>query len=140
MRPGMFLSGRRLALLGLAEDAFHPYANSYVRVNTSLLRRRLSAYYQENTASRIRFHLPLGSFRLRLVVSNPSQERWRRDFGRAKLLATSRYVDELEVAPERIEKVVAERPGFAPAYALKSSIHLMIGGNANQRRRIRITK
>ena len=118
-----------LALLGLAEDAFHPYTNSYVRVNTSLLRRRLSAYYQENTASRVRFHLPLGSFRLRIVVFNPSLQRWRRDFGQAKLLASSRYVDELEVALERIEKVVAEQPGFAPAYALKSSIHLMIGSH-----------
>ena len=117
------------AVFGLAEDEFHPYTNSHVRVNTSLLRKRLSAYYRETAPGRIRLHLPLGSFRLRIDVIDPSQERWRRTFGQAKLLATSRYVDELELALERIDEVIAEQPAFAPAFALKSHIHLVMGSH-----------
>ena len=117
------------ALLGLAEDAFHPYTNSYVRVNTSQLRQRLSAYYRETAPGRVQFHLPLGSFRLRIDVLEASQElRWQA-FGQAKLLSTSRYVEELELALQRIDEVVAERPAFAPAYALKSHIHFYIGSH-----------
>ena len=117
------------ALLGLAEDAFHPYTNSYVRVNTSQLRQRLSAYYRETAPGRVRFHLPLGSFRLRIDVLEASQELWRRAFGQAKLLSTSRYVEELELALQRIDEVVAERPDFAPAYALKCVTHLFVGSH-----------
>ena len=47
-------------LLGIGEDEFHPYTNSYVRVNTSLLRKRLAAYYRETAPVRVRLHLPQG--------------------------------------------------------------------------------
>ena len=118
-----------LALRGLSEDVFHPYNNAAVRGDTLLLRRRLGAYYRENIPGRVRFHLPQGSYRLRIDVVDASQELWRRAYGQAKVLATSWYVDELELALRRIEEVVVEQPGFAPAYALRSQIHLTIGSH-----------
>ena len=113
----------------LTEKNFHPSKNSSVRGDTLQLRRRLGVYYQEIAPSRVRFHLPQGSYRLRIDVADPSQERWRRAYAQARLLSTSWYVDELELALERIAEVVAEQPGFAPAYALKSQIHLTIGSH-----------
>ena len=117
------------SVFGLAEAEFHPYTNAHVRVNTSLLRRRLVAYYHEAASAKVRFHLPQGSFRLRIDVLNLSQERWRRAYAQARLLSTSWYVDELELALQRIAAVVAEQPGFAPAYALRSQIHMTIGSH-----------
>ena len=117
------------AFLGLNEEEFHPYTNSYIRVNTSQLRRRLAAYYREKPPSRIRVHLPQGSFRLRIDIVDWSQERWRRAFGQAKLMAAARYVDELELALQRIDEVTVAQPDFAPAYALKSLTHLFIGSH-----------
>jgi tetratricopeptide (TPR) repeat protein len=113
-------------LLGLAEDTFHPYTNSYVRVNTSLLRRRLNAFYREQGPGRVQFHLPAGSFRLHIEVGELSRGRWRRDFAQATLLASSRYLDELELSRERLQTVMEEQPGFAPGPALAASIHLMM--------------
>ena len=117
------------AVFGLKDDEFHPYTNSNVRVNTSLLRRRLTAYYQEIAPTRIRLHFPQGSLRLRIDVLDPDQELWRRAFGQAKLLATSWYGDELELALRRIEEVLAEQPNFGPAFALRSQLHLTIGSH-----------
>jgi tetratricopeptide (TPR) repeat protein len=117
------------SLLGLDGSTFHPYTNSHIRVNMLQLRKRLAACYNDLPPSPLRFHLPHGSFRLRLELTPPSNETWRRAWSQANLLSGSRYVDDLETALQRIDQVLTERPRFAPAYALRSHCHLRIGSH-----------
>ena len=116
-------------VLGLAEHEFHPYTNSIIRVNISSLRKRLDEYYREVPPSLVRFQLPRGAFRVRIDEAGAPLENWRRAFGQAKILAASRYVDELQSALRRIDDTLAARPKFAPGYALRSRTHLFIGSH-----------
>jgi tetratricopeptide (TPR) repeat protein len=111
---------------------FHPARNATVRRGMSDLRKRLSKYYREVTPADVALQLPLGSYRLRVHTVDLSKENWRRIFGQAKLLSASRYLDELELALQRIDEVLTEQPEFAPAFALRSSICLNIGTNGGQ--------
>ncbi len=116
-------------VLGLAEHEFHPYTNSIIRVNVSSLRKRLDAYYRETPPGCMRFSLPKGGFRLRIEKLGPLGANWHRAFGQAKILAASRYADELQLALRRIDDTLADLPNFAPAYALRCRTHLFIGSH-----------
>jgi tetratricopeptide (TPR) repeat protein len=116
-------------LLGLEEQDFHPYTNPYVRVNTSLLRKRLRQYYARETPVDVIFHLPSGGFSLRIEAAYSMDAQWKRLFSQARLLSDSRYTEELSEAVTLLESVLQLKPDFAPAFARLASVHVSMAGH-----------
>jgi hypothetical protein len=96
----VFLAER---LLGLSPQEFHPYTNSHVRVNVSLLRKRLRQFYEREVPGGVIFRLPRGEFSLRIEAAGQRETEWKRLLSQARLLADSRYIEELAEAARLYE-------------------------------------
>lgn len=122
----VFLAER---LLGLSPQEFHPYTNSHVRVNVSLLRKRLGQFYQRDVPGEVKFLLPRGEFSLRIEAAGQREKEWKRLLSQARLLGDSRYIEELAEAARLYERVLEEKPDFGPALGGLAGVHLSMAGN-----------
>jgi tetratricopeptide (TPR) repeat protein len=119
---GRTLTETELAVISTGDPQnFHPLLHSHVRVDMHRLRAKLAEYYRNNSPGKVRLLLPIGSLRLRIEPVSANNEPWRRTFSQARLLSESRYVDKIDIALSLIDEVLAAKPDFAPAYALKTS-------------------
>lgn len=106
------------------ETDFHPYTNSYVRVQLSQLRKRLNLYYQDCSAGEIRLLLPLRSFQVSFEPVSSERTNWYRLLSQAKLLSLSTYSEELQQAINLLSSLIAAKPNSVPALAALSTTHL----------------
>jgi len=116
-------------LLGLSPAEFHPYTNPYVRVHMSLLRKRLRLIYAEGQASELILHIPSGSFCLKVERISLAQSRLNRAFSQAKLLAESRYIEELTEAVALFETILESQPAFASGWNHLCWAHISLAGH-----------
>lgn len=122
----VFLAER---LLGLSPQEFHPYTNAHVRVNVSLLRKRLRQFYEREVPGGVIFRLPRGEFSLRIEAAGRREAQWKRLLSQARLLADSRYIEELVEASRLYESVLEEKPDFGPALGGLAGVYLSMAGH-----------
>ncbi len=122
----VFLAER---LLGLSPQEFHPYTNSHVRVNVSLLRKRLRQFYEREVPGEVIFRLPRGEFSLRIEAAGRRETQWKRLLSQARLLAGSRYIEELAESARLYGSVLEEMPDFGPALGGLAGVRLSMAGN-----------